>query len=238
MGITLVVKSRPERLSLPEAYAAAAVLIGRLAQVHPDFREWWSNPRGPKDAFLPFGDRKGIIARMEEDEEFPELKEKGAPGLLLTNAGDEKTWKKRGRIGWTINPSFGDMRLSIGNPEQAFERPTEIIWGILKELSKVPGVWFAQTNVKQRVGNDLLLYSIDRAPFPHREFLGWMGYVNSPLAAEQVPDAARLERQGNGTLILATEVLDLGNPAAIKQANQVEMSLADLDLLSVIGSSL
>ncbi|WP_280524701.1 hypothetical protein [Xanthomonas maliensis] len=39
-------------------------------------------------------------------------------------------------------------------------------------------------------------------------------------------------------MILSTPLLDLSDPHAIKQANQVEMSLVDLDLLPVIDPEL
>lgn len=207
--------------------------------MHPNFREWWSNPRGPKDNFLPFVDRQSILARLEEAAtEFPELVDKGAPSLLLTNAGDEKAWKERGRVALTVDPSFGWLRLQIRDVEKVLKRPTEILWDVLTELTKDPRVRFAQTNVQQRVDGELLLYSTKRSVFPHREFLGWMGYVPQALTVEQVPNAAKLERQGSGTLILSTPLLDLSDPAAIKQANQVEMSLVDLDLLPVTDPDL
>ncbi len=109
---------------------------------------------------------------------------------------------------------------------------------LLKALTSDERVRFAQANVKQRVNDELVLYSVDRAPFPHREFLGWMGYVTRPLTQAQIPDAARLERHGQGTLILSTPLLDLSDPVAVMKANKVEMSLVDLGLLPVTDPSL
>lgn len=239
MIVTLTVKFVPQRLSLSEAYAYSAALIENLGELTPDFRQWWGMPKGPKDHFVSFVERSRIIARMEADDaEFPELRHAGAPGLLLTNAGDEASWRARGRVGLAISPSFGSIRISISDVEVVFERPSRVLWTILDAMSKRPDVCLIQTNVKQRVGADLLLYSLHRAPSPHREFLGWMGYVDEALTRDQVPAAAKLERRGNGTLILATDVLDLSDPHAVQQANQVEMSLVDLGLLPVIDPAL
>lgn len=239
MIITLVAKFSARKITPAEAYAQAGVLLDRMAPLHADFRQWWSSPRGPKDRFVAFSDRDQIIARMEEEAgRFPELQEKGAPSVVLTNAGNETDWKNRGRISVVVNPSFGVIRMSINDVRRTFASPVEIVWGVLEQFCKTPGIRIAQTNVKQRVGDEVLLYSLDRAPFPHREFLGWMGYVSAPLTHAQVPDAARLQPRGDGTLVLATELLDMSNPAALKQANQVEMSLVDLDLLAVTDPSL
>ncbi|WLA01569.1 Imm52 family immunity protein [Xanthomonas translucens] len=239
MNVTLALKLSPEVLSPADSYSWAVGWLDRLASVHPDYKLWWSSPRGPKDSFLPFEDKGGILLRLEEAaKEFPDLMEKGAPSLLLTNAGDEKTWKKRGRITLTLNPSFGELRFRVGKIESVYEKPDSMVWSVLVALATDPRVRFAQTNVQQLVSNELLLYSVDRTPFPHREFLGWMGYVPQALKTEQVPNAARLERQGKGTLVLSTPLLDLSDPAAIKQANQVEMSLVDLDLLPVTDPNL
>lgn len=174
----------------------------------------------------------------EEAPRFPALVPDGAPGVLVTNGGTEDDWRRRGRIALSIDPGAGDMRFLINDPVSAFVRPVETIWGVLKELTRDGGVRLAQTNVRQRVGNELLLYSIDRAPFPNREFLGWMGYVGHPLTHAQLPEASRVERHGNVSLILAAEHLDLSDISTIKQVNQVEMRMVDLGLLPVIDPSL
>lgn len=233
MSATLIVKFTPQKLSLQDAYAFSEAVVEGLGSLEPEPRNWWSLPRGPKAPFVAFTERSRIIAQMEADDpEFVGL-DLGPPSVQLTNAGDEKAWRAHGRVGVAIDPSLGRIRLSISDLEKAFERPSDGMWSILHGLSGTPDVRLVQTNVRQTVGAERLLYSIHRAPFPHREFLGWMGYVDAPLTQEQVPAAARLERRGGGTLILATEVLDLADAHAVKQANQVEMSLVDLGLLPV-----
>ncbi|MBN6149345.1 immunity 52 family protein [Xanthomonas sp. AmX2] len=225
------------KLTAEQAYEEAAGWVERLASTHEDFCDWWAVPAGPKDPFVSFSDRQAIVSRIQADDqmdqEFPGAPSQGSNGVLLTNAGSEKEWAKRGKVSLSITPSAGDVRLGVSGIEKLYSPPVDVVWALLKALVSDTRTRFAQTNIKQRVINELLLYSVDRAPFPHREFLGWMGYVPQALTTEQVPNAAKLERQGKGTLILSTPLLDLSDPAAIEQANQVEMSLVDLDLLPV-----
>ncbi len=130
------------------------------------------------------------------------------------------------------------LRLHIDRVETVFASPGSLLQSTLVAMLKHLPISFAQTDVQQRVEDALLLYSVDRSPFRHRDFLGWMGYVAAPLTMEDVPAATRLERTGDGTLIVAAEVLDLADAFAIKRVNQVEMSLVDLELLRVTDPSL
>jgi hypothetical protein len=65
-----------------------------------------------------------------------------------------------------------------------------------------------------------------------------MGYVNQAVAQSQVPDAARVERQGQGTLILATEKVDLFDARLIEKMNKVEISLAEIGLLPITDAGI
>ncbi len=83
-----------------------------------------------------------------------------------------------------------------------------------------------------------MLYSYDRSVYRHREFLGWMGFVHDGLTPAQLPEAVRTEWHGAGTLILATELLDLSSSAAVEQVNRVEMKLAERGLLPLTDARL
>lgn len=83
-----------------------------------------------------------------------------------------------------------------------------------------------------------MLYSYDRSVYRHREFMGWMGFVHEALTPAQLPEAVRMERHGAGTLILATELLDLSSSAAVEQVNYVEMKLAERGLLPLTDARL
>ncbi|WP_411850357.1 hypothetical protein ACLB90_15820 [Stenotrophomonas sp. LGBM10] len=244
MNVNLAIRVDPLVL-MPHAFLdTSKAWLSQLGEAHHDFAEWWAVPRGPRDAFVPFSAREQMLARLQADHnqlsgELPGgLRDGAVDSVVLTNAGNEKDWARRGKVALFLNFAKGQIRLRIGKVEKVYDHPGQVLWSLLATVTKGSRVRFAQTNVQQKVGDELLLYSIHRAPFLHREYLGWMGYVDQSVTAAQVPEAARLERQGNGTLILATDFLDLGNPAAIKQANKVEMSLVDLDLLPVIDPSL
>lgn len=218
-------------------------ITSSLSSADPRFAGWWAAPRSPRDAYVPVGEGEAFVARLQDDDirfaqEYPVQHSTGSGGAVLTNAGNDKDWLKRGGIGLSYMPALGTLRLHVDRIEKVFASPARLLESALSALLNSLPITFAQTNVQQLVEGELLLHSVDRAPLPHREFLGWMGYVDAPLTQEQVPAAARLERRGAGTLILATEVLDLADAHAVKQANQVEMSLVDLGLLPVTDPSL
>ncbi len=213
-------------------------ITSNLSKVDPSFGLWWVNPRSAKDRYIPACDREAFATRIAGDDtriarKYPSQPSIGSNGAILTNAGNDKDWLRRGGVGLSYQPALGVLRLHVDRIEEVFASPSSLLRSTISALLDSLPITFAQTNVQQLVEGELLLYSVDRAPFPHREFLGWMGYVDVPLTRDQVPAAARLERRGGGTLILATEVLDLADAHAIKQANQVEMSLVDQGLLPV-----
>jgi len=214
-----------------------------LAKATPAFERWWANPRGPKDPYLALEERQAFVARVQEDDDklnkkYPTVPLKGSSGAVLTNAGNDKDWKQRGAVALSYAPEIGNIRLQLGRVVKTYTQPADVVFAALEAIASDPRIMFAQCNVQQLVDGKLLLYSLDRTPFPHREFLGWMGYVPQQLTQAEVPDASRLERHGQGTLILSTPLLDLSDPVAVMQANKVEMSLVDLGLLPVTDRSL
>ncbi|MDT3500622.1 Imm52 family immunity protein [Stenotrophomonas maltophilia] len=246
MNTTLVFHIQPSTFDAARFLAEARSWLTVLGSGHPDFAEWWIPPRGPNDAFVPLRDHAEVIARVGADRDRLDAEYGANEGvrpsaignIVLTNAGNEREWNQKGKVALYVNLGLGQLRLSISKLETTYADPGAVLWRLLARMAEDCRVRFAQVNVRQKIGVDLLLYSRDRAPFPHREFLGWMGYVDAPLTEHQIPAAARLERCGNGTLILATDVLDLSDPHAVQQANQVEMSLVDLGLLPVIDPAL
>lgn len=244
MNVNLAVRIDPVTLPPAAFLDASDAWLRIIGTAHPDFAEWWAVPNDPKDTFVPFRNRDQLLSRLQAERnrsngEFPGgLGAGNVDNMVLTNAGNEKDWAQKGKVALFLNLGKGQIRMRVGKIEKVYSHPERVLWSLLSTLTKDDRVGFAQTNVQQKVGNELLLYSIHRAPFPHREYLGWMGYVGQSVTAEQVPDAARLEGQGSGTLILATDILDLSNSAAVRKANKVEMSLVDLDLLPVIDPSL
>src|SRR5690606_16178538 len=76
--------------------------------------------------------------------------------------------------------------------------------------------------------------------FPHRDYIGWMGYIPHELAADELPEAAELVPiKGMGTVIVTVaDNFDLDNPTHVAQANKVEVKLAELGMLPVVDKSL
>lgn len=224
-------------------YDAAKIWLDHASLAHPDFTRWWLMPRTAKEGYVPFSDRIASIARIEDSDEkffreFPVARPRGSGGVLLSNVSTGKEWSRRGRVSLSISPGAGEVRFEISRMDELYASPTEVAWSLLRAFASHQGVYFAQTNVLQRVQDELLLYSASRSVFRHREFLGWMGYVSDIVTEAQVPNAARLEILGSGTLVLSVNELDLGNSTSIMQANQVEISLAELGLLPVTDAGL
>lgn len=238
MNITLACKLKAEDLTASQLYDRAANTVGRLADVQGHFQRWWSMPSKVEKGRTAFDDRVNTIAMIQANRDRFEQKYPGVPsslssGVLLTNAQSEDEWAKRGRVALAINPGAGDVRLEISRMEEVYSSPSDVTWSLLKAMTLDERVTFAKTDVQQGSGKDRKLYSLHCAVFQHREALGWMGYVNQPVTAEQVPYAARVERHGQGTLIMATREVDLFDAHSVERVNRVEISLAELGLLPV-----
>ncbi|WP_422508626.1 hypothetical protein [Stenotrophomonas sp. GZD-301] len=243
MNITLTCSLPAMHLDAKEAYLEAAGWVDRLASVHSHFEEWWVLPDGPTDRPVGFRDAKATLLSIQKADEsfyqeYPGANALGSTGLVLTNGRTEQLWKERGKVALVVQPASGDVTLAIYRIGAVYQSPGQMAWSLLKALCSDPRVTYARTNVQALVAGRLVTYSIDCSVYPHRDFLGWMGYVDKPLSADQLPQATRLEAQGRGTLILATEVLDLADHAAIEQTNRTEIGLAELGLLPVIDPSL
>lgn len=238
MNITLACRLKRESLTAEEIYDCASATLGRLASVDAGFERWWSMSRKINDTVVAFDDRVGTIAliqanRVRFEQKYPGVPSSLSSGVLLTNAQSEDEWAKRGRVALAINPGAGDVRLEISRMEEVYSSPSDVTWSLLKAMTLDERVTFAKTDVQQGSGKDRKLYSLHCAVFQHRGVLGWMGYVNQPVTAERVPDATRVERHGQGTLIMATREVDLFDAHSVERVNRVEISLAELGLLPV-----
>ena len=238
MNITLMCATPNMSFTPVQVYEQAERCISRISSVHPDLRRWWKLPYAPKVPFVEFHDLNAIISFIKamtakHRAEFPTLADRGSTGLVLTNANSEIQWRKRGRITLSVQPAMGEVTFSVYGAERVLAPVGEVVWSLLKALSSDSRVTYAKTDVHERVDGRSLVYSMHRGVYPHREFLGWMGYVDQALLPAQLKEASRVERHGEGTLILATDVLDLSSSAAVEQVNRVEIRLSELGLLPV-----
>lgn len=79
-------------------------------------------------------------------------------------------------------------------------------------------------------------YGTDYRVFPHREFLGWVGFIRERVTPKDIPEADEVTPLvDGGTLIVSVaDTFDVHNPDHVKKAQCVEMRLVDLDALPVI----
>ncbi|WP_313160606.1 Imm52 family immunity protein [Stenotrophomonas sp.] len=243
MKATVRCKMRSEDLDAEYLYGRAEDVLNRLSSIHGVFGKWWSVPTHAGSSLIAFEDRESVIKLIEQQRQdfqakYPGISLSASNGILLANAADEEGWATKGSVSIAINPGPGEIRLDIGNLDAAHATPAELVWSSLKALAEDAQITLAQTNIMQTVGRERRLYSLHCSVLPHRDFLGWMGYVDQPVDESQVPDASRVERHGRGTMIMAAEDADLFNARSVEQMNRVEISLAELGLLPVISPSL
>lgn len=243
MKATIRCKMRPQVLEADRSYEHAGDVLNRLSSIHGGFGKWWSVPTHASSSPIAFEDRDNMIKLIKQQRQdfqakYPGISLSASNGILLANAADEEGWAAKGSVSIAINPGPGEIRLDIGNLDAAHATPVELVWSSLKALTADPQITLAQTNIMQVVGRERRLYSLHCGVYPHRDFLGWMGYVDQPLDESQIPDAARVERHGRGTMIMATEDADLFDARSVEQMDRVEISLAELGLLPVVTPSL
>lgn len=239
----------------PEAgYARLARLIDALKPVLA-VDGWYHLPADAaesRQSWPAFADKVAFLAHVKRHydkdvKEWPEYP--GGFSALLCNAYDEASFKQAaGRSTLTFSPGYGRLQLEVVKPDVAMPDVDLTTWAkkILRAVVIEEWVTFANTDVVQRPradgekGADYL--SVDYRTFPHRQFLGWMGWVQrlppaKPINAEDLPQAAEvIPIPGrSGSLIVAVgETFDVHNPHHIMQAQKVEMRLVDLDALPVI----
>ncbi|MBC8726546.1 hypothetical protein F6X37_35080 [Paraburkholderia sp. 31.1] len=109
---------------------------------------------------------------------------------------------------------------------RSYERVADLVEGAL-------GIW---PGVLVQVGP--YAYSTTEKVFLDRPGVGWMLYLPHALAWAQVPEARALipvmrDGKQQGTIIVSVtdEVFDVNNREHVKAANDIEIRLADQDLL-------
>ncbi|MCT8272692.1 Imm52 family immunity protein [Xanthomonas translucens] len=231
-------------------YDQLATLTAQLALVHPALARWVELPRAGDGVPMPFSDRAGFIERVrryaaQDQAEYPQMRNAGAIGANLTTAMVESDWLKPGRASMNYDPASGRMTLQIYEPAKAFgagDTP-RIVRQCVAALGAALPATFIATDAHARMQNGeegFETYAFDHQLFPHRRWLGWMGFVPHMVEPRHIPEAAELIPVGRkGTVIVAVdECFDLHNPAHLKRAHEVEARMAHLGLLEVTDTSL
>jgi len=218
---------------------------------------WFMLPKSEeasKQAWVAFADKPSFLEVSRQDlaerlSEWPE-----SPSgfrALLCSARDEPSYranKGRGRCELSFAPGEGRIQLDVMRPDEAWPDRILADWvrDVLRAVVAEEWVEFANTDVARaprldgEKGEDV--FSLDYRTFPHRQFLGWMGFVQRlppkvPITLADLPQAAEvvpLPGRGGSLIVSVGETFDVHNPYHIRQAQQVEMRLVDLDALPVI----
>lgn len=239
-------------LSIDMGYGALLHLIEALKPLLPGVR-WYFTPATAEESKLPWisvEDRGAFLARSMKEyaetlREWPEYP--FGFTAVLSSASDEQAFKiKEGRCSLTFSPGHGRIQLEILKPDLAWPQRnvTEMMKNILSAVIDAGSVEFASVDVEQAPRRDgqrgTDSFSFDFRTFPHRQFLGWMGFVPKVLTPQDIPQAAEViplpEKHGS-VVVAVDDTFDVHNPEHIKRAQQVEMRLVDLDALPVIDPS-
>ncbi|QMI46723.1 hypothetical protein MBR110_05725 [Burkholderia sp. MBR-1] len=182
-------------------------------------KQWLVNGDSTIPAFDSAGPTKALTTSAEDDHSSPiqfadvwnGREGEGAAGLMLK---------------YRLNrPSGFDFRAIGINGLQSYDRVAVLIDGALEIWSSLLG--------------EVAPYAYsDEKVFPDRPGVGWMLYLPHTLTPTQVPEARALipvmgENKQQGTIIVSVTdgPFDVSNHDHVKVANDIEIRLADQDLL-------
>ena len=236
-----------EALDPQTAWQRLQVLTTRLAEAYPSITSWFGFSRGPE--MIPLNDEvrftKMLAEHAEQDlRDYPERPNAGGVGVELTTAASVHQWDKPGRLSIVYNPWIGRMTLTINDPVEAFgpDEVAKFVRACVAAAAASLDAVFIGTDVTCPLpsgkGNDT--YARKHQLFPHRRWLGWMGFVPELVPHRRIPEAAATEVvTGKGTIIVAVDdCFDLFNPEHLKRVHQVELRMANVGLLDVTDMSL
>jgi hypothetical protein len=117
-----------------------------------------------------------------------------------------------------------------------------MVRSVVAALAEVLGVLHIATDVTCALpdGEGFDTYVQHHRLFPHRRWLGWMGFVPELVPHRYIPEAASVHVvKGCGTIIVSVEgCLDLRNKAHLRQVHEVEARMAQLGLLDLTDATL
>ncbi|WDM64287.1 Imm52 family immunity protein [Stenotrophomonas forensis] len=236
-----------ETLDAPTVYERLSEVLHALSEVSPALNGWVEHSRG--NGPVPFSEKSRFIEMLainarQDGDEYPTDPSAAGAGANLTTARTHKEWKAPGCA--TINywPWFGQLTMEIDAPIKAFgesEAPI-IVRKCVAAIAQAIEVEFISTDVvgPKPEGKEYETYYLNHRLFPHRRWLGWMGFVPELVPRRFIPEAAVIEVvKGRGTIIVAVDApFDLHNPDHLKRVHQVELRMANAGLLEVIDPSL
>jgi hypothetical protein len=217
----LVIRHEPSRTPSAVQRCQELGMFARLLEsVGLGMSQWLVSGDSTVPAFDSKGPTAAFVKSADDDPESPiqfagvwnGLEGKGAAGLMLK-------YRKRRRSGF-------DFRAVEISGLDSYERVADLVEGALEIW---PGLLVEVAPYA---------YSASEKVFPDRPGVGWMIYLPKRIESSQVPEArmVRHVKDVSGTLgtILVSEIegsFDVSNRAHVKAANDVEIRLADQDLL-------
>lgn len=160
----------------------------------------------------------------------------------ITSASTNEEYKKPGRASLFYSPGEGEVRLDILDADGFARGQSEFSWvrELMLRVIEAIDVQFAcvETTAFPRSdgGKGFESYGVDHRAFPHRRFLGWMGFTKRFLDKRDIPEAAELswiEARGGTFIVSIADRFNLHKQAHIETAHRVEMRMVDHDALPV-----
>lgn len=234
-----------EILDAQTTYNRLRPLITLLADLQPVFQGWVQHSGG--DGPVPFTDESRFVEMVafntrKAAEEYPTTP--AGASIAIMQATTRKEWERPGRSRIDYRPWFGSLTLTINRPIEAFGETDapRIIRQCVAAIAATIDTPFIGTDVVCPLpgGRGYDTYSGKHPLFPHRRWLGWMGFVPELVPHRFIPEAAAMDVvKGRGTLIVAVdECFDLRNSDHLNRAHQVELRMANAGLLDIIDPSL
>ncbi len=239
-----------EKVPFDIGYERLESVLNALGEIHPVFESWIERLGEGEETAVHFSDRTKYLARVEKYAEMVAKENSTIPyiGGLDTDLLAARSWNKWLKlqvaelryISW-----MGRMTLELFDPVDFFgeTKVTGIVKDCVRAIGQHAPVVFIGTDAHAPMLNGdpgFEMYMGERQLFPHRRWLGWMGFVPHKVEPRHIPEAAELIPVGDkGTVIVAVnECFDLHNPLHIKKAHEVEARMAHIGLLDVTDKSL
>jgi hypothetical protein len=235
-----------ESHDLKEGYEKLMQFLDALEPICPK-NKWHRIPRSANDlranGWVSVTHEDTYLRRVARDlgddaERYPGLP--GGFSALIANASDEASYATDGRTVITYHPPTGYIAMDIVEPDMRSADLLEWTRAVFLATCTSLEVEYARCDrprpPRPNGNSGETYYGVDHRVFPHREFLGWMGFVKDDIRSHQVPEADELIplREKGGTMIVAVaDAFDVHNPAHIEKAQRVEMRLVDIDRLPV-----
>lgn len=237
---------KKESLDIKDGYERFADFLDALEPMYPKDK-WHRIPKSLDDqkasGWISVSSEDTYLRRAARDLGDDSERYPGLPGgfsALVANAYDEASYATDGRTVISYRPPIGYVAIKIIEPDltptRLLEWTREIFVAACRFLQIEYGCCDRPLSPRPNGGRGETYYGVDHRVFPHREFLGWMGFVKGDIESRQLPEADELiplHEKGGTVIVAVADAFDVHNPAHVEKAQRVEMRLVDIDALPV-----